>query len=229
VLTWSFGSLHPGKQPSEANPGRVLFHPSDFIYFGLRHDVLNIWEIPLMTPAEADWFAQGTPRWAVPDMKNRHFPEDFIWTTFLRKNGCQNISQSWADFNDELLRASQLSIVNNLLLLNQQQYGFYCFKYPVVESGYCWGEPFTHYFTNRDWQLLYQQYCDPQHQPPRVDPLQWNVLCQDWGKSLFRYYCKTPERYVRWLRDRLRGKKPWPWNYKLPETNRRRPPFASTK
>ena len=212
VLAWSVGTMHPGKFPSEANPMRVLFHPSDFVFFGLRQDVMNIWDVPLMVESDMRFFTEGSPRWAVQGMKHRHHPECHLWISFLIKNGWTKVSESWADFNPELLRSSELSLVNNLLLLDQHQFGFHCFKYPFPE-GSIWGRQFLRNFTNRDWQILYQKYCDPQHQPPAWETLHWHVLAKDRGRSFLRYYLKWPERTFRWFRDRLRGQKPWPWNY----------------
>jgi len=212
VLAWAAGSRHPRKSPSVANSARVLFHPSDFVFFGLRQDLLNIWDIPLMTAVEADWFAMEPPRWASPRMKNRFYPEDFIWTSFLKKNGYTPVAQSWVDFDPELLRASELTIVNNLQLLDQAQFGFHCFKYPLAE-GSMWGHEYLRNFTHWDWEILYRDYCDPAYQPPAFDWLQWRVMRKDGGRSFLKYYLRCPERRFRWLRDRLQGRKPWPWNY----------------
>ncbi len=212
VIIKSIGTLHPRKCPSVANPRRFLFYPCDFMYFGLRLDVLNIWDIPLMTAQDANWFNQGSPRWCVRGMKNRLHSESHIWVSFLLNNGWTKVIQNWAEFDQELLRSSELSIVNNLILLDQNQFGYHCFKYPSSE-GPCWGLQYLQNFTNWDWQVLYREYCDPNFKPPLFDPLQWHILKKDKGLSLLKYLSRWPEHAFRWLRDRLLGKKPWPWNY----------------
>jgi hypothetical protein len=42
----------------EPNSSRLPFLPSDWFYFGLREDVLNLWSIPLAPePENSSWFA----------------------------------------------------------------------------------------------------------------------------------------------------------------------------
>ena len=61
--------------------GRLLFHPSDMILFGLRDDLLNLFDIPQQTNFEND-------KIIIDKVKQlKYVPEQYLWISCLRKNG----------------------------------------------------------------------------------------------------------------------------------------------
>jgi hypothetical protein len=56
------------------------FHPSDIAFFGRTEDLLTLFDIPLMTEAEAYWDKKNA-------RFNRYVPEQHIFINCLRKKG----------------------------------------------------------------------------------------------------------------------------------------------
>lgn len=82
------------------NPSRIVphnplyfFHPSDIFQFGLREDLLLLWDIPLASA------------------NSKSVPEQYIWTSCLRKT-FQNIDYFHLNLREQL-RISEISIINN--------------------------------------------------------------------------------------------------------------------
>lgn len=133
-----------------------LFHPSDWMMFGLREDILNVWNIPLAPePQTSQYFA------AHPDLPHangcltRWHAEQYIWLAFLKKNGVKlNYDNYWV-YNQYFKDLSELSIVNNTTLLEyKKEFDILCQKYT-----YQFGNSETMHPI--DWLKLYRKFCDP--------------------------------------------------------------------
>lgn len=151
VLTCSMYSRNPHKRI------KYPFHPSDWFHFGLREDVLNIWDIPLAPEPEIPRWFDTRPR-AEADIERwaayRYTVEQYIWISFLRKYGDIPFDHK-IDHRHDSIAVSELTIANNLVIAESTQYGVAFRKYPMDISD--WMDNYTH----GDWQRLYQRYCDP--------------------------------------------------------------------
>ena len=150
VLNWS--TRLPKVSPT------LLFHPSDFFAFGLTSDLLNIWDIPLAKEPEfSSYFKNNTaknPEFLVRSLCK--FPSEmYIWLAFLEKNGVNVNIQDYTDCLDEdLINLSELTIVNNLCVLDyKSQFDVLCKKY--VHPHYP-TMPVYHFV---DWVKNYEKYC----------------------------------------------------------------------
>lgn len=143
------------------NPKRVFpfpFHPSDWFHFGLREDVLALWDIPLARePETSRWFEthmRPDPD-LYPSFLCRYLPEQYIWLSFLRKHWDVSFEHIW-DCTSENIELSERSIVNNLVILEPKRIGIRSSKYGfnLIEwlSLYSYGE----------WFSLYKKHCDPE-------------------------------------------------------------------
>jgi hypothetical protein len=137
------------------------YHPSDFFFFGLKEDVLDMWDIPLANLQEiVDWFKER-PR-PEPDfpteINQRYAPEQYIWCTFLRKHGDLDFEYQW-DTGRGNIERSELTFANNLVLLTPKQLGIRWLK-----SKTRWQDWLTLY-THGDWERMYQRFCDPAYSP----------------------------------------------------------------
>lgn len=143
---------------------KLLYHPSDWICFGYTQDLINIWDIPLPNePTFSTWFEKRKR----PNMDPcrtwlfRYVPEQYIWLSFLQKNVDGIKFEHFGDNTYENLGMSELSIVNNLVVLDyKEQYDFEFKKYDIQKH-----VPYNihrHYY----WLLLYKKYCDPQYRIP---------------------------------------------------------------
>lgn len=143
---------------------KLLYHPSDWIYFGYTQDLINIWDIPLpKEPAFSTWFERKKRPVMDPCQTwlFRYVPEQYIWLSFIQKNLG---SISFKDFGDntyENVRISELSMVNNLVVLDyKEQFDIKFKKYDIQRH-----IPYNlrrHYY----WLLLYKKYCDPKYRIP---------------------------------------------------------------
>lgn len=151
------------KSKKELQP--YLFHPSDWMMFGLKEDMLNIWDIPLAPEPETSQYFATHPN--LPHDKGcltRWHAEQYIWLSFLEKNGFKLNYDNYFVYNEESRRLSELSIVNNTTLLEyKKQFDILCQKY-LEQYG---DSPTMHPF---QWMKLYKEFCDPSF----VIPLKWS-------------------------------------------------------
>jgi hypothetical protein len=103
----------------------TLFCPSDWFQFGLSSDIRMLWDIPLPVEPDNTYYFLQNPR-PEPDYHpksyNRYHPEQYLWLSFLRKHttiDCKHHS----DVSVTLKRYSELSLTNNLQILNPWQSG----------------------------------------------------------------------------------------------------------
>jgi hypothetical protein len=151
------------------NPHRFFpfaFHPGDWVFFGRREDVLNIWDIPLMPKPNSieniedyHWFfsyyehLQNHPVEECLEPLDRYTPEQYIWTSFLRKYYSINFKYH-SDVSIENLEMSERTIVNNLVLLEpeQLQIKFVKYRFPILVE--------LRFYTHQEWRKIYQIYCE---------------------------------------------------------------------
>ena len=127
-----------------SNPRRergYCFHPSDWVYFGLREDVLDLWELPLQSD----------------EVLHALRAEQVLWVAFLQKHGAIEFND-YEEKSPELLRLSELTIANNLVLLNMAQWQAVAMRKRAEKfraSLYSAGE----------WVRLYNAYCGGKERP----------------------------------------------------------------
>jgi hypothetical protein len=139
----------------------ALFMPSDFLSFGLTADLLKLWDIPLAPEPETSRYFEIHPerRWRGEPADNQFFPEQYIWVACLRKYVGVPFRDAH-DFSAEAIRVSDLSLVNNFILLEMDQIRLEAPRHHVPKAA--WASCFSH----AEWLGLYRQYCDPAAQVP---------------------------------------------------------------
>lgn len=189
-----------------------FFHVNDMIQFGLTSDLRRLWCIPLMPPEDFIYFSKKDLelKGLIDNISNRRVPEDYIWTSALRAAGFTT-NDSWLDFVPSLLPVSELSIVNNFQLLDHDDMGFHCLKYPKFDRAFPIGMPF---FTHRRWLSCYQLYCDPLVEVPKHEPFTLRSM----RRSLLRGL--NPFRTLQYLKRLTR-----PLRYRIKEAARRMMPW----
>jgi hypothetical protein len=136
------------------------FHPSDWFHFGLREDVLDIWDIPHSPEPETSRWYDTRPKPPGDDTEYptqtvaRYFIEQWIWTSFLRKHGELRFDHR-TDRANNAVGISELTIANNLVLAEPEQLQIEFVKYSVTALD--WATLYTH----GEWLRLYKRYCDP--------------------------------------------------------------------
>jgi hypothetical protein len=155
VIITSLSTRNPAKmkllQP-------ILFFPSDFVFFGLTKDVLNIWDIPLQSKEEmVEWFIHNKiPEdclYANPNTLSRYFAEQYIWVSFLKKHSNFELEHCYV-YSKELLQTSEKTIANNLIILDHGKQ--FKLKWNSKIFGYLASKMF---YTHKEWLALYYKYC----------------------------------------------------------------------
>lgn len=157
------------------------FHPSDWIFFGLKEDVLNIFDIPLADERNLTTYFERNPLTPYhtegPHDKNfinnlpfettfnfnkygdpsryQYSPEQYIWSTFLRKYIDLNFEHIF-DITEENTRLSELSFANNLIIMDCKTFNATSLKYQTNLKYDVVVRSYDFY----DWQILYKKYCD---------------------------------------------------------------------
>ena len=109
--------------------------------FGLTQDLLNIWEIALCP--EGDYVVWGK------SISTRYMPEQYVWLNYLRKYR-DIYSTQYYSHEKIIFNASKDYMVNNLVLLNESQFGLRVFNKKLKKHN-----PST-CFTHADWLVLYR-------------------------------------------------------------------------
>jgi hypothetical protein len=166
---------------------RQPLHPPDWIYIGLREDLLLLWDIELQPePESSQWFLGRDPAPlpppAEPDLR-RFSPEQYLWRTLLARYGPVHFNFR-GDISDYNIRLTELSFANNLIILDLNQFPFVVHKYPLPMN------PWYRYYrflSHREWERLYRHYS-----------------C---GESVWRAKAMDPHYYLK--RAYIAGCGPW--------------------
>lgn len=152
VLTLAFGTVNPRRCV-----GCYWF--CDWVQFGLRSDVKNIWDVPLPTKRaidEQDETLEGRSYAA-----HLQLNEIYIWSSFLRKNVSFRY-QHIKECSDYAICNTELSFANNLVLLELAQFGVESVKnfnrqeIWKKQNVLFWAMCYSH----MEWLELYKKYCD---------------------------------------------------------------------
>ncbi|MCI8285824.1 MAG: hypothetical protein HFE90_11335 [Firmicutes bacterium] len=133
---------------------QLVAHPSDFFFFGLKSDVLRLYNMDLICEEDKIWFARKYPNNYVNDLP-RFVPEQFLWVNFLSKyiNNINMLPKDKEDIRSDIIKFSEKNLAANLILLSPIQLGITCNRDIFSEA-----MPET-CFTHWDWKQLYFYYC----------------------------------------------------------------------
>lgn len=145
----------------------LLFHPSDWIYFGLTQDLIDLFDIERTNEPEFSlWFKdKDQERGRFIDSHKfrlwKFSPEAYIWVTYLKKKTIINCVDK-LDITRENLRLSRRSIINNFFIGDQNHLGILMEKYkikqhlmPVIDR--------EGLYTNYKWQKDFKRFCDKKY------------------------------------------------------------------
>lgn len=141
----------------------ILFHPSDWIYFGLTEDLYNLFDIPLTDEPEFSQWFRNRPQQrngyidAHPFRLWKFSPEAYIWTAFLKKIGVADIADK-LDIDEEKMKLSRHSLVNNFYMADQCQLGIKLAKYNICQPLMTKIDR-EGLYTNIHWQREYRKLC----------------------------------------------------------------------
>lgn len=144
-------------------PDYFSFFPCDFLFFGLTEDLLKLFDIPLMTKSDAEWFYSHTPinteRYRFVQGLFKYIPEQYLWMSCLAKKyrDVWKIMKDCSDVNSKSIDAGGESLANNFVCLDFEQYGIY----PLKDSlKWLYTEDRWHLLHFYSWLTLYKKYCN---------------------------------------------------------------------
>jgi hypothetical protein len=137
---------------------RKPFHPSDWFMFGLRQDLLLLWDIECETEPEGAYWFRSRP---LPcgqgdtDETRRYYPEQYLWKTLMAKFGELEFDH-FCDASSRNIQLTQLTFANNLIILDLDQFPLSMQKRMHSNPPRQWR--FSCY-SHREWLRLYRHYC----------------------------------------------------------------------
>ncbi len=159
--------------------------PSDWCSFGLKSDMLNLWDIDFPTHEEEEWFKRHPKPKIVsdiyPSLVSRFNPEQFIWIGFVKKHVKELHSDHMFDVNPQSITETLKSFANNLIVLSLCQFGLKPLK-PARKGSDRW-----HVITYRNFLQIYNKYSNGHRFIPPID---WQRIL------LFKYFKYSTKRLL---------------------------------
>lgn len=176
-----------------ANPRKTdfLYHMSDWVSFGLKEDMLDLWDIPLQDTDEQLFYKTHKRPSDFPNNNwyMKFIPEQYIMMSWLKKNGVNINIEHCGDKNDIDLNTSESSFANNFIIMNYEAFGIKFMKF----------NPYKHskevQYSYNDWQNLYKKYCDNNF-----------VVYPDYREKINRHinnFIKPIKKFIRWIFEPL--------------------------
>ena len=132
----------------------LCFHISDWVMFGLKKDLIKIWNIDLAPePETTTWFHNHE---LVPEhsfhifkgFRRKYCAEQWIWMSVLKKYQYVEFKHMF-DSTARNIELTNLLIANNIVVLSEMQFGIHFIKYKTNRD-YC--------YSYIDWCKLYEKY-----------------------------------------------------------------------
>ncbi|GEM_PF-6188645 len=140
------------------------FRFSDWFHFGLREDVLKLWDIPFEN--DPCYTGKKARKTTTKELENMLIPADsfheeqYLWGNFAKANGIKFEMLDENDFSETTAKLSEEFLIKNAVIVDFAKSGFEMLK--IGRRFYSYGGLYCHY----DWLRLYKQYCNPNIQLP---------------------------------------------------------------
>lgn len=141
---------------------RALFHISDWCYFGLKEDLEEFFNIPLVIePDFSRYFTNHEKQ--IDDIHTTRLwkmsPEQY----FVSQNAMKIFSdldfQNYLDINEKNIKISEDFIINNFRVFSKSEWGIYTTKKLYKDINMSCRNPFS-YYSLLEQQKDYKKYCD---------------------------------------------------------------------
>lgn len=136
------------------------FHPSDIAFFGRTEDLINFFDIPLMTEAEAYWDKKNS-------RFNRYVPEQHIFINCLRKNGKTVQCDHYNDNSEHNIIETEKYFASNFVFLTFDQFNLKPSKTIFMMEPH--PNSFRTCYTHNEWLALYKKHVDASVAVPSHD------------------------------------------------------------
>lgn len=162
ILVCMFGTRKP-----VAKHFNLPFHVADFATFGLTEDLINLYDIPLVTEEEFDYFFIHKDIKRDTYAVNRYNAEQSIIINFLNKNNKTLDIEFSTHVNDKIIAQSNNYLINNFYPICFSKWGIAPMKNYLMPSSKI--EDYTDYCTEYEWQKMYKELIDDSFILPKKD------------------------------------------------------------
>jgi len=168
-------------------PEPLLFHPSDIAFFGLRTDLLNLFDVPFITKEESVYYKNGKYGY------RRYVPEQHIWVNCLRKNGKEIDFDHQRSYSDEVAEDTEKYAVSNFIYLDWKQFNLIPPKHLTTFVD----NELANVITHIEWQRLYCHYLDQTLDVPERDDVREYINKMVWAHDFFRFMLRLATLWLR--------------------------------
>ena len=198
----------------------MIFHPCDFMFFGLTSDLVNLFDIPLQSHEDAFWFEEGTTKKMPYPFISRFAPEQYIWIECLKKKYPEVMKKvkDLADINDENRYLSIQSFLNNFIGIDCQFFGVE----PLKKGLFYLNRPIdtTRQLSTSEFMSLYKKEIDNNYVVPFkikiIENFCYKFCLRRFLFNVYRFIMKIcylpfiiffPSKYRKQIRKKLNLKK----------------------
>ena len=150
VIACNLCTCNPRKKDKDA----YCFHISDFAFFGLTEDLIDLFDIPLADVNDKIFVKKGH--------LCRLVPEQTITTEWLKKHNFKFNFKCYNDKNEDNILLTEQIIANNFILLNYDNFSIYPLKegLQIPKSTQKYIKDFGRNYTQSEYFELYKKYCN---------------------------------------------------------------------
>lgn len=144
------------------NKQRMLFHISDWCYLGLKEDLQELFNIPLVVEPEFSRYFE-THHKQVDDIHTTRLwqmsPEQYFTSANAAKVCGDLCFGNYLDITPENIKISEDFIINNFRVFSQKEWGISTLKEEYKTIKMCVHSPFI-YYSKAEQLKDYKKYCD---------------------------------------------------------------------
>lgn len=140
------------------NPQYLLFHPSDMAFFGLRDDLINLFDVPFMSNEEEIYYKFDG------HCRNKYVPEQHLWINCLNKNGHNIDFNRFETPSDKNITDTEKYFASNFIFLSWKQFEL-CPPSKFFELSRIYD--YLSCVTHCEWLKWYKKYLAPDIVAPR--------------------------------------------------------------
>lgn len=171
--------------------------PSDWCSFGLREDMLSLWDNNFLTEKDKYWF-ENKPK---PELVKKFYshliarynPEQIIWIGFISKFKKIHADHMF-DINNKSIEETLKSYANNLIILSEKQFGIKFLKKMRI------GADRWRVMTYIDFLKIYNSFSNGRKYYFPINFQRYSLLknFKESHKRLYPKFRKFDQRYMYW-------------------------------
>ena len=173
---------------------RMLFHISDWCYFGLKEDVLELFNLPLVLEPAFSRYFENTKK-QVDDIHKERFwkmsPEQYLTSENAKKIIKNFDFKNYLDITPENIEISEKFIINNFRVFSEREWGIKTSKELYKNIMMFINSPFN-YYSKLEQLEDYKKYCLKIVTKNKFERFPYNVKYYERLRKHFLYFIYSP-------------------------------------